>query len=298
MTQKLLYLTASTCDFSHVDPNSVLLDSYRKNLPPGAYHTSLGDLPVDRIIQISSQFDMIRFEPRGFDLNGNIYKESLSLYQYLTRSTATACEGIEQFTDHPNINTRLDHPMLWVFGCSHSHGVGLRDHELNYGQWLSQSEYLDLPVALITKPGSSLTWSHRHLFNCQIKPQDTVIWQLTTPGRVSRFNGNHVMEVVLNCSKDRILVDCMNDEQLYFTQLSLLNTGTKFLHSIGCRFIIISICDFGKSYDYVSQYVKYPEYCSSYGLHVDYGTDGLHAGPLSHKAIAQRILNHVKSHDD
>lgn len=293
---RTLYITVSTFDFSTVEPSSTLLDEYKDNLPDGIYHTSLGDLQVDEVIRLALQFSDVRFEPRGFDTNSNVYKESFALYQYLCKRSQPIKSDIETFTDHPGINTRLDQPMLWVFGCSHSHGVGLLRGELTYGHCLSQS--LNLPLKLVTKPGSSLAWSYRHLLNSPIQQRDIVIWQLTTPGRLSRLNGNHVEEVVLNTSKDRKLIDSITDEQLYFSQISMLNTGTKFLKSIGCKFVITSIHQFEEGYDYVSEYIKYPEFCSNYGLQLDRGTDGLHVGPLSHRAIAQRILNRVQSKND
>jgi len=297
--QKILYITESTFDFSHVNSSSKLIDSYKENLEPGVYHTSLGDLQVDQIIQLSSQFDVFKFEVQGFDVNSEIYKESLTLFQYLSKQDTNVHLDIQRFTTHPAIDNRLDQPMLWVFGCSHSHGVGLRPGEFNYGQWLSQ--YLSLPLKLITKPGSSLAWSYRHLFNSCIQKHDTVVWQLTTPGRLSRFNGKHVEEIVLRSSLDRKLIDSISNEQLYFNQLSLLNTGVSFLRSLKCKFVLTSIiADARSNYDYayVSEYVKYPEYCSNYGLHLDKGTDGLHEGPLSHQAIAQRLLNHIQLQDD
>jgi hypothetical protein len=288
---RVLYITESTFNFSQVDPTSTLIERYEKHLPPGTYHTSLGDVSVDSIIRLAKQFDSVEFESRGFDTKSAVYKESLTLYKYLTKKSTNQF-GPEDFTDHGEINSRLDQPMLWVFGCSHSHGVGLRAEELNYGQWLSK--HLNMPLKLITKPGSSLNWSHRHLFNSQIQAQDIVVWQLTTPGRVSRFNGKLVEEIVLTHSTDRRLLDSITDEQLYFAQLNLLNTGIKFLQSIKCKFLLTSICTLNSHYEYVSEYIKYPEYCSNYGLHLDNGTDGVHAGPLSHKAIARALLNHVQ----
>ena len=288
--KKILYITESTFNFSQVDAQSQLIANYQKDLPAGIYHTSLGDLSVDEIIRLADQFDTVELESRGFDVNSDVYQESVILYRYLNKQNAKNLQDVQQFTTHPDISHRLECPMLWVFGCSHSHGTGLRHGELNYGQWLSQ--FLNLPLKLITKPGSSLAWSHRHLFNSCIQKHDTVIWQLTTPGRLSQFNGKHVEEVVLNSSNNRKLVDSVTNEQLYFNQLSLLNTGSRFLRLIGCKFVITSIIDLDSIYNYVSEYVKYPEYCLSVDL--DKGTDGLHAGPLSHQAIAQRLLNHVQ----
>jgi len=292
---RTLYLTESTFDFSQVDPKSILITAYKDNLPPGTYHTSLGDLPVDKIIQLSTQFNNIEFESQGFDTSSRVYQESMMLYRYLNYNCIKNLT-CETFTDHVSIGDRLDQPTLWIFGCSHSHGVGLKSSELNYGQILSQS--LALPLKLITKPGSSLHWSYRHLLNAPIQSRDTVIWQLTAPGRVSKFNGKQVEEIVLNVSKDRKLIDSISKEQLYFSQISLLNTGVKYLRLLKCKFVITSLTDFGSNYDYVSEYVKYPEYCSNYGLHIDNGTDGIHAGPLSHKAIAQRLYDHLQLHDE
>lgn len=294
--QKILYLTESTFDFRQVNADSVLITEYTEDLPSCIYHTSLGDLSVDTIIKLSSQFDVIEFAQQGFDTSSDVYKETLLLYQYLTKQHKKTGKSVLQFTDHPGIDTRSDQPILWVFGCSHSHGVGLLPHELPYGKLLSQD--LNLPLKLITKPGSSLHWSYRHLMNSCIQSQDTVIWQLTTPGRVSQFNGLNVEEIVLSNSKNRKLIDYMSDNQLYFNHLSLLNTGVRFLRSIGCKFAITAICDFGRMYDYVFEYVKYPEYCYSYGMQIDHGTDGMHVGPLSHKAIAQCLLNHLQLYND
>jgi len=293
---KILYLTESTFDFSEVCPTSNLINQVKKNLPDGVYHTSLGDLRIDDIIKISSEFNEVRFEPKGFDTDSSVYKETHTLFQYLITNISSKNLPIQRFTDHEEIDTRLECPMLWVFGCSHSHGVGLKVGEKNYGQWLSQE--LDLPLKLITKPGSSLAWSYRHLLHSCIKPQDTVVWQLTLPGRLSSFNGKHVEEIVLSLSQDRKLVDSITETQLYFNQLNMLNTGVRYLKTVNCRFVIIAITPMGRDYNYVSEYIKHPEFCSIYGSGLDVGTDRQHPGPLSHQAIAQSIADHLQLRND
>lgn len=296
MMSKILYLTDPTFDFSKVCETSVLLDQVKQNLPDGVYHTSLGDLRVDQIIKMSPEFGEFRLELQGFDRDSLIFYETQSVFQYLNKTELQINLPIQRFTDHTEIDTRLECPMLWVFGCSHSHGVGLKVSEKNYGQCLS--EELDLPLRLITKPGSSLAWSYRHLLNSCIKQQDTVVWQLTSPERLSSFNGKHVEEIVLSSSKDRKLIDSISDSQIYFNHLSMLNTGVRYLQSINCRFVIITIMSLGKNYNYLSEYIKYSEFCSTYGSFLDHGSDGKHAGPLSHKSLAQRIYNHLQLRND
>ena len=53
-----------------------------------------------------------------------------------------------------DITTREDKPMLWVFGCSHSFGIGLRKDEKNYGTLLS--EKLNIPLKLVARGGEKI----------------------------------------------------------------------------------------------------------------------------------------------
>ena len=235
--KKILYITESTFNFSQVDSTSVLLTAPTCDILAGVYHTSLGDMSADRIIKLAQQFDEIKFEDRGFDQTSDVYKESVCLFHYVNQSNPNITP--KNFVNHPKIFARPQQPVIWVFGCSHSHGVGLRPDEFTYGEWLSQ--WLNLPLQKITKPGSSLSWSYRHLFNSAIEKHDTVIWQLTTPERVSQFDGKHTQEIILNSSSNRKLIDSITTEQLYFTQLTLLNTGVKYLRTLGCKFAIASI---------------------------------------------------------
>ena len=294
--KKILYITESTFNFSQVDSTSVLLTGPTTDLSAGVYHTSLGDMSVDQIIKLAQCFDEIKFEDRGFDQTSNVYKESVCLFRYVSRFNPNIRSKPNNFVDHPKIFARPQQPVIWVFGCSHSHGVGLRSNEFTYGEWLAQ--WLNLPLQKITKPGSSLSWSYRHLFNSNIEKHDTVIWQLTTPERVSQFNGTHMQEILLSTSNNRKLIDSITTEQLYFTQLTLLNTGVKYLRTLGCKFVIGSIIKTSDQYNLLLEYTKYPEYCFNSETFIDIGTDNVHAGPLSHKALAQRLLNHIQLQDD
>jgi hypothetical protein len=125
-----------------------------------------------------------------------------------------------------------------VFGCSHSHGVGLLPNELRYSDIISQE--LNIPLKSITKPGSSTRWSLRHLINANINPTDLVIWQITTPDRIS-LPGLPSNELVLSTIKNRYLLEVYTDEQIYFDHMSLINYGAQYLRAKGVRFVMTSI---------------------------------------------------------
>jgi hypothetical protein len=268
-----------------------LISEYKENLPTGVYHTSLGDLPVDQIIQLSSQFDVIKLESQGFDFNSDVYKESLILHRYLCQQESNRNLDITQFTTHPDINSRSPQPTLWVFGCSHSYGTGLRPNEKRYAELVAEG--MGLPLKLIARPGGSMQWTLRHIVNAAIEPRDFVIWQIINPPRTSYFNGKHVEEICFSHTKNRHLLEVYTDEQIYFTHLSTINVGVRYLRACQSQFMLISL-DHNNEYEFRLEYSKYPEYyyCSDFA--VDLGTDNLHYGPLSNKRLAITLLNHIQ----
>jgi hypothetical protein len=292
----VLNITESTFDFNNVDPYSKLLISGDKIIDNNYnYHTSMADMTSEEILNIANQFESINFVSQGFDTTSDAYKESLMLISVLChKKLVTGYEPppITQFLSI-DVTDRPDTPVLWVFGCSHSHGVGLKSDEKNFGQIVA--DVLKIPLLNITQPGSSLNWSFRHLINADIRPGDRVIWQITTPHRLSVFTNGRVTEVVLNNTLNRCLLDVNNDDQVFFNHVNLLTSGVRYLRAIKNQFLLTDLtsrtcCNF---YKYKLEYSKYPEYVYHPTLYLDYGSDRVHAGPLSHKALAQRILDCV-----
>jgi hypothetical protein len=256
------------------------------------YHTSIGDMSVNDLLLIVNKFDSIEFVENGFT-DDDISKDTRMLMIFLqtqkpTNNAITA--DFLSFADHPNLNTRDHERLLWVFGCSHSHGTGLSNQFETYGSWLANS--LGLPLKLITKPGSSTHWSLRQLINSHIKKNDYVVWQITSPYRLSHFNGKHVEEIALSHCKNRHIIETYSDPQCFFLQLSYLNIGIRYLRSIGVNFVVITVDS--KNLSEINEYAKYPEFFSPTDFVVDYGSDKLHYGPLSHKRLALSLLNRIQ----
>lgn len=288
-----LYLTHPNFNFNRINPRSILLDQTISKIEHNEYHTSLGDLSPTDILQRIDHFDSVEFIGAGFEQDLALKKETEQLVRFLqTKKLAAGLElpTAQSFTDHPELNTEYPDKTLWIFGCSHSHGVGLDSQQDSYGPILSTK--MSMPLKLITKPGSSLHWSLRHLMNAPINSNDLVVWQLTSPLRLSYFNGKRVEEILLARSTHKHLLETYNDFQSYFMHLSLVNIGVKFLHRTGAKFILISvdIHDAGMQYEYS----KYHEYFFPQGFNVDHGNDGLHFGPLSHKNLANALANRIQ----
>jgi hypothetical protein len=292
---KTLHLFYSKSDVSAVLPSSILLTSINHDLNLQEYHTSIGDLSAAEIIKLSKNFDEINLLDINFDKKSAEWRELKILLNYLSHTHTVhnfECQAPPTFLSNQKINRHSSEPMLWIFGCSHSHGVGLFPGESKFGDILGKE--LNLPTRFITSPGSSLHWSLRHLINSEIKPQDTVIWQLTTPERITVYNQS-VAEVMLARTTNPHLLNVYSDQQIYFQQCNLINYGVQYLRSLKTKFAMTSILQLCDLYhEYLSVYTSYPEYCYSPGIGLDLGHDNQHMGPLSHQALAFSLLDHVQ----
>lgn len=257
------------------------------------YFLSLADVELLDALEIAKKFHFINFVPEGFNTNSFLYKETYLLLNYLRHTHSVSnFVGNQSQTFVSRDLTRTSEPTLWVFGCSHSHGVGLRSDESKYGDTVAK--ILQMPIKTITNPGSSTNWSFRHLINTDFNPDDIVVWQLTGPGRISVRQNEVISDVHLKMTKNRHMLEYYSDQQLFFHHISLVNYGVRYLRTNGVKFVLLSLL--GKDstyYDYMNEFTSYPEYVYTPQF-IDLGTDKLHAGPLSHNMLAHSIVDHVK----
>lgn len=290
---KILHLTHPSYNVSSILTKSKLVDNIPLAFSGDEYHTSLGDLSAEEIISIIPNFDTVNFIKDNFDISSDIYHETVLVLMYIGRFVKVTNFEVEPCRTFisPHLISRPDESVLWVFGCSHSQGVGLNANEPRYSDLLSQQ--LGLTLVSCTQSGSSTSWSLRHLLEADIRPKDLVIWQITIAGRIT-IAGPATKEIRLAETDNRCLIDVFSDEQIFFNHINLIRAGVKYLRAKKVKFLMISIED--KSswyYNYLKEYVKYPEYCYTPGYKIDLGTDNLHVGPKSHKRLASILLDRV-----
>lgn len=294
-------LTISDVHYVPENTSSILLTTENfdehKTLSAEHYHTTLGDISSREILSVLDHIDRVVFVD-VFDHASDIYKETVVLLNYMGHFKPIenfSTQPITTFTDHPEILTRPDEPVLWVYGCSHTVGIGLKHGELEYATLLSRE--LNVPLKLVARVATSTNWSLRHVMNTPFRPGDYVVWQLTTPNRLTRFEKDAAgpVEVQLARTEDRHLLEVYNDNQTFYNHINFLNTGVQYLRSQGVNFVITSLMiKMNLFYDYMLEYTKYPEYCYSPDFAVDLGTDMVHVGPKSHQNLAASLLKHLK----
>jgi hypothetical protein len=294
MRNKILYITHPEFDFSSIGPESTLLSNTTQLLSGDEYHTSLGDLSAKDILSIIHEFDTISYVPNKFVSDTEIYYETTILLNYLCHF-----KDVENFpimmpiTFVDNKSLIKNHTGLWTFGCSHTFGTGLSSNDLRYSNILSKE--LNMALRVVAKPGSSVYWSLRQLINADIQQNDLVVWQITTPERISDYKNHTVIEKILGRDGTASELDVFDDEQVFFNHLNYINFGVRYLRARKIKFVLTSIEQNSKFfYDYKQEYVKYPEYCYAPGFNVDIASDKIHFGPLSNKNLAKAILDHVQ----
>jgi len=293
---RVLHITEPTFDFNTINPYSVLLDRVDIDLTQDQYHTSLGDLSDQEILSIIDQFETVNFVDANFNPTTAIYRETLILLNYLShRKQVTNFVADDSITFVTHLPKDLTLPSLWVFGCSHSEGTGLDNFDQCYSSILSKE--LRLSLASVTKPGSSIDWSLRHLQSAPIQPEDTVIWQITTPSRLTMckaYDGSY-QELQLKYA-DIHTNEFFTDTQIFYKHITSLNAGVRLLREIGASFAITSLDSGGELGQRCRmEYTKYPEYCYLPGYNVDVGNDNLHFGPRSHQNLANGLLTHLEN---
>lgn len=293
---KTLHLFNPVVDFGLLNAESILINNVNIKVVADQYHTSLGDLSAEEIITISKHFDVVNFVQDQFDINSNLYRETVLLLQFLKhRCRVTNFHSNQEvvLTDIcQNLTRHSNDPVVWVFGCSHTAGVGLLPKEKSFGTLLGEA--IGVPTKIIAQGGSSTHWSFRHLIAADIQQQDIVVWQLTVPERITQFQNHRSVEVQLRNSLD--LLKVYDDDTVFFNQLSMLRTGVVYLRSKKCKFVITSLLAGSNQHrtKYLYEYLAYPEYCYSPDYIVDLGTDGMHVGPLSHQRLANSLYDHVQ----
>lgn len=176
---------------------------------------------------------------------------------------------------------------LWISGCSISHGKGITPDQ-RYGKLIANE--LDLPVSFLTKGGSSIEWAADQLLRSDIRPNDIVVWGLTSEYRASEWNKDkvkHINTYDFDASETGSLA-VVNEENRLYKALIAVNQVENFCSKIGAKLILFPLISSESLRLHLSGNQCYYE--NSYQInYIDIGSDGVHPGPEQHKVWAKRL---------
>jgi hypothetical protein len=282
----------------------------------GNFYTSLEDLKIkihdiDNLINASTNIVLV-----GIDQTLLNAIDSTNVPLYLTllatlQSYPGKCKNIDQFNSLLDIafnnhrNTRqTDEPTAWICGCSVTAGTGVLPKQ-RYANILS--EKLNMPTVLLAEGGSSLGWQADQLLRADIRPNDIVIWGLTSITRINYFNNN----TWTNCTVNAYLnipkkfqywnIDYFNSPTQAAGYVKNILQVENFCKKIGTKCYFINLFD--SSYIPVLFHSR-NNFLDLSSLHfnpdgtykfLDFGNDNSHPGPIQHREYAEQIYNFVCS---
>lgn len=221
-------------------------------------------------------------------------------------------------TQHPS--PRSNDPLLWVVGCSITHGVGVRAHE-RWGQLVAN--HLHIEPVFLTQPGSSNEWAATQILVSDIRPDDIVLWGLTTPNRFLYYddsgNPKHVLGSLFNDLPEfsKIFhIESLVDNNLAYKTISYIHQVENFLSKIGCKFKIGNLipglpehANLIKNHfeNNSNFFVAYSNVLSrtepsilerllppKQSQFIDLGNDGIHPGVTQHQEYARMFIEKLK----
>ena len=266
----------------------------------GVFYTSLADFQnqLDTMLQVCWRFDKIICRPPATWSGDKKYTE-----QFL--KLLSLFKPIENFVID-STRRKTEQPQIWVAGCSWSSAVGVAKEQ----RWASLlADQMNMAVTVLAEGGSGNSYQARMLLSADIRENDVVIFQVTTPHRETIFGQDGV-----ECGMEHVNAQTFKDNpDLYKTyspnrldELTLVINQIKdmqnlinFSQKLKAKLLIWS-----PGYplwigEYSKNFLRDKENFYSYKNKMsDFGTDGLHPGPETHKQYADFVFEKFKQQEE
>lgn len=291
------------------DPGACLItiENY-KDLTPGTYYTSLGDLySLPILSEVLRQANCIVYAPPPG--NWSDHQSGKSQMQSWTEDYLNVFKfrcKVENYVNEPEFDRILtladvrktDAAQLWVAGCSVSHGVGVTDNT-RYGQLLANR--LACEVSFLTHTGSSIVWAADQILRSDIKTGDTVVWGLTAYARVVEFDANNF--TYINAGQKEIkresIIDYLTSDQVLYHSVTSVTQVINFCKKINAKLILASVLD-NHVVNYLQDFSNLVVLSKLWGrdtenLFIDLGSDNSHPGVKTHEFYADQIYQKIQN---
>lgn len=185
-------------------------------------------------------------------------------------------------------NKTVNHPTIYVAGCSISHGVGVKDTE-RYGEIVASN--LGMQSCFLTDPGSSIEWAGDQILRSDIQSDDIVIWGLTSEYRACEWDTEkHKIKHINNYNfegSESGSIALISEENRLYKALTVVHQVNNFCNKIGVQLICFPIISSEALKLYLSGLENF--YDMPYKRNVDLGSDNVHPGPKQHQYWAKKL---------
>jgi hypothetical protein len=192
---------------------------------------------------------------------------------------------------------------MWISGCSFSEAVGVTKEQ----RWATLlANKLNMPYTVLAKGGTGNTHQARKLLSEDIRENDVVIFQITTPDRETIFHPKlgplHVNVGMYDIVSDLYKLyppDRLDEITLVYNQIRDMRNVINFLQKTKARFMFWSPGVYLSMGSYLMEYFRHRENFYMYlDSMADLGTDNDHPGPETHKQYADFVFEKFKQQEE
>jgi len=269
----------------------------------GVFYTSVADFQnqLDTMLQVCWRFDKIIYQPptTWSDLSVKDQTEQFLILLSLFKP-------IQNFTTIDSTRRKTEQPQIWVAGCSWSSAVGVTE-EQRWGSLLA--DQINMVVTVLAEGGSGNSYQVRKLLSADIRENDIVIFQVTTPHRETIFRQDgveHGMEhVIAHTFKDNpdlyktYSPNRLDELTLVINQIKDMQNLINFSQKLKAKLLIWNPGMPIWIGEYLKNFLRDKENFYSYKNKMsDFGTDGVHPGPETHKQYADFVFEKFKQQEE
>jgi len=269
----------------------------------GVFYTSVADFQnqLDTMLQVCWRFDKIIYQPptTWSDLSVKDQTEQFLILLSLFKP-------IQNFTTIDSTRRKTEQPQIWVAGCSWSSAVGVTE-EQRWGSLLA--DQINMVVTVLAEGGSGNSYQVRKLLSADIRENDIVIFQVTTPHRETIFRQDgveHGMEhVIAHTFKDNpdlyktYSPNRLDELTLVINQIKDMQNLINFSQKLKAKLLIWNPGMPIWIGEYLKNFLRDKENFYSYKNKMsDFGTDGVHPGPETHKQYADFMFEKFKQQEE
>ena len=276
----------------------------------GVFYTSVSDFQnnFNIMLQVCWKFDKIIYRPPDVwsalsvgEVTSQFLKSLswfLSVEKFLTDSDISSKGSLRRKTEQPQI---------WVAGCSWSSAVGVAK-EQRWGSLLA--DQMNMAVTVLAEGGSGNSYQARKLLSADIRENDVVIFQVTSPHRETIHHPDYG-QIHVNAGSFASQTDLykfyppdrLDELTLVINQIRDMQNVVNFLQKTKTKFMFWSpgmYLQTGSMGVLLQESPPFKEYSYMYSdlKMLDFGTDGSHPGPLQHQEYAKFVLEKIKQWED
>jgi hypothetical protein len=286
--------------FDQKNLNFYQSDTNKYNLKTSLEDLSLKLEEMESFINSVEEIHLIDLDPEVLDNSYN-YWNFIRLVTEIKSQSHSFDKNLYRSYHTPRTNNKT----LYIAGCSVSYGSGVEDNE-RYGEILSQR--LGLPCIFLAIPGSSIAWQADQILQADLRPNDIVVWGLTSLARVNiasatDWAGYPINNyITLDKSKKYFNLDYFDSWTLTVSCIKQILQVENICQKIGVDLCLANLLEttvipllFKNQSNYVNCLEKWkPENDGKFD-YLDLGTDNVHPGPKQHQVYADKIYQNIIS---